>query len=67
MKQDKITENELSNARPLPLIGTDTFEEHKVSVASSIDEIVFDLFCGGGSTAVNAKQMGCKYIGADID
>ena len=57
----------MSNARPLPLIGTDTFEEHKVSVASSIDEIVFDLFCGGGSTAVNAKQMGCKYIGADID
>ena len=31
------------------------------------NDIVFDPFCGGGSTAVAAKQMGRKYIGADID
>ena len=30
-------------------------------------DIVFDPFCGGGSTAVAAKQMRRKYIGADID
>ena len=31
------------------------------------NDIVFDPFCGGGSAAVAAKQMGRKYIGADID
>ena len=30
-------------------------------------DIVSDPFCGGGSAAVAVKQMGRKYIGADID
>ena len=39
MKQDQIAENELSSARPLSLIDTDTFEVHRVSVASLVDDI----------------------------
>ena len=39
MKQDQISENELSSARPLSLIDTDTFEGLRVSVASLVDDI----------------------------
>ena len=39
MKQDQIAENELSSARPLSLIATDTFEGLRVSVASLVDDI----------------------------
>lgn len=30
-------------------------------------DYVIDLFSGGGSAGVAAKQMGRKYLGADID
>lgn len=39
MKQDQFAENELSSARPLALIDTETFEGHRVSVASLVDDI----------------------------
>ena len=41
--------------------------ERIILMTTDENDIVFDPFCGGGSAAVAAKQMGRKYIGADID
>ena len=41
--------------------------ERLVLMTTDEDDIVLDPFCGGGSAAVASKQMGRKYIGAEID
>ena len=41
--------------------------ERLVLMSTDDDDVVFDPFCGGGSAAVASKQMGRKYIGAEID
>ncbi|MGI9305704.1 MAG: DNA-methyltransferase [Gammaproteobacteria bacterium] len=41
--------------------------ERLILMSTDENDIVFDPFCGGGSAAVAAKQMGRRYIGAEID
>ena len=41
--------------------------ERIILMTTDENDIVFDPFCGGGSAAVAAKQMGRRYIGAEID
>lgn len=41
--------------------------ERLILMTTDEGDIVFDPFCGGGSAAVAARQMGRGYIGADID
>ncbi len=41
--------------------------ERLILMSTDVDDIVLDPFCGGGSAAIAAKQMGRRYIGADID
>ncbi len=41
--------------------------ERLILMSTDEHDIVFDPFCGGGSAAVATKQMGRKYIGAEID
>lgn len=41
--------------------------ERLILMATDEGDILFDPFCGGGSAAVAAKQMGRQYIGAEID
>ena len=41
--------------------------ERLILMTTDENDIILDPFCGGGSAAVAAKQMGRKYIGADID
>lgn len=41
--------------------------ERLILMATDPDDIVLDIFCGGGSAAIAAKQLGRKYIGCDID
>ena len=41
--------------------------ERIILMTTDENDIIFDSFCGGGSAAVAAKQMGRRYIGADID
>ncbi len=41
--------------------------ERMILMTTDENDIVFDPFCGGGSAAIAAKQMGRRYIGADID
>lgn len=41
--------------------------ERMILMTTDANDIVFDPFCGGGSAAIAAKQMGRRYIGCDID
>lgn len=41
--------------------------ERLILMTTDENDVVFDPFCGGGSAAVAAKQMGRRYIGAEID
>ena len=41
--------------------------ERTILMATDENDIVLDPFCGGGSAAIAAKQMGRRYIGADLD
>ena len=41
--------------------------ERLILMATDESDVIFDPFCGGGSAAVAAKQMGRKYIGAEMD
>ncbi len=41
--------------------------ERMILMTTDENDIVLDLFCGGGSAAIAAKQMGRRYIGCDID
>lgn len=41
--------------------------ERMILMTTDENDIVFDPFCGGGSAAVAAKQMGRRYIGSDVD
>ena len=38
-----------------------------ITASSNPDDIVFDPFCGSGTTCVAAKNLGRKYIGIDIN
>ncbi len=41
--------------------------ERLMLMSTDPGDLVFDPFCGGGSAAIAAKQMGRHYIGTDID
>ncbi|MGI9298438.1 MAG: DNA-methyltransferase [Gammaproteobacteria bacterium] len=41
--------------------------ERMILMTTDEGDIVFDPFCGGGSAAVAARQMGRRYIGAEMD
>ena len=41
--------------------------ERLILMTTDENDLVLDLFAGGGSAAVATKQMGRKYIGAEID
>lgn len=41
--------------------------ERMILMTTDENDIVFDPFCGGGSAAVAARQLGRRYIGAEID
>ncbi len=41
--------------------------ERMILMTTDEGDIVFDPFCGGGSAAIASKQLGRRYIGADID
>lgn len=41
--------------------------ERLILMTTDEGDVVFDPFSGGGSAAVAARQMGRRYIGADID
>lgn len=41
--------------------------ERVILMTTDPGDVVFDPFCGGGSGAVAAKQMGRQFIGAEID
>lgn len=53
--------------------GTHDWQQHEAVAAYYIDKltskkgIVFDPFCGGGTTAAIAKSMGRRFITCDID
>jgi site-specific DNA-methyltransferase (adenine-specific) len=38
-----------------------------ISLSSNPGDIVFDPFCGSGSTLVAANQLGRKWIGCELD
>jgi site-specific DNA-methyltransferase (adenine-specific) len=41
--------------------------ERMILMTTDEGDIIFDPFCGGGSAAIASKQLGRRYIGADID
>ena len=41
--------------------------ERAILMTTDEDDLVVDPFCGGGSAAVAAKQMGRNYVGMEID
>ena len=41
--------------------------ERLILMTTDEGDVIFDPFSGGGSAAVAARQMGRRYIGADID
>ena len=41
--------------------------ERIILMTTDPGDVVLDPFCGGGSGAIAAKQMGRRYIGAEID
>lgn len=38
-----------------------------INLSSSIDDVVFDPFCGSGSTLVAAKELNRNWIGCELD
>ena len=41
--------------------------ERLILMTTDEGDLIFDPFCGGGSAAVAAKQMGRNYTGVDVD
>jgi len=41
--------------------------ERIILLSTEENDVIYDPFCGGGSVAIAAKQMGRNYIGSDID
>ena len=66
LRADVITENATPSSKrshpvekPVPLL--------KQLICAPGDGVVFDPFCGSGTTCVAAKMLGHHYIGIDID
>src|SRR5207302_1886406 len=44
----------------------ETLLEHVIEASSNEDDLVFDCFCGSGTTAAVAEKRGRKWIACDL-